>query len=169
MERSNKSAWLEGPGDLKEADVEDVPVKGKSVRVRGLPAAYSNQASSEATELKTVGRDQIVTVNTSRLEILQFAHGVIEPQFSEQEAQQIAERFGPAFKKVIAKIDELSGVDKEALAEATARFPGSGEGEAGSDLGHANGAGDGGPAVPSRAGTGAEDAGRGDVRADVSA
>ena len=122
MERSKKDAWLSGKGDLKEADVEDVPVKGQSVRVRGLPAAYSNQAQSEALEMKTIGREQIATVNTARLEILQFAHGVIEPEFSVQEAEQVAQTYGPAFRKVIAKIDELSGVDKEAIEDANARF-----------------------------------------------
>jgi hypothetical protein len=154
MERSQKSAWLEGPGDLKEADVEDVPVKGQSVRVRGLPAAYSNQAQSEALEMKTIGNAQIATVNSARLEVLQFQHGVIDPTFSREEAEQVAQRFGPAFKKVIAKIDELSGVDKEAIENAEARFPGGGdepdrEGETGT-----NGASSGSarPPVPARAG-----------------
>jgi hypothetical protein len=104
--------------------VEDVPVKGQSVRVRGLPAAYSNQASSEALELKTTNDGgQIATVNTDRLEVLQFAHGVIDPQFSEDEARSVSQKFGPAFKKVIAKIDELSGVDKEEIKKAEATFP----------------------------------------------
>ena len=124
MSRSTKQAWLEGPGDLREADVEDVPVKGQSVRVSGLPAAYSNQASSEALELKTTNQgEQLATVNTARLEVLQFAHGVIDPVFTEEEAAAIAQKFGPAFKKVIAKIDELSGIDKEAIESAQATFP----------------------------------------------
>lgn len=155
MSRSSKSAWLEGPGDLREADVEDVPVKGESVRVRGLPAAYSNQASSEALELKTIGLEQVATVNTARLEVLQFAHGVVEPQFTVEEAQAVSERFGPAFKKVIAKIDELSGVDKKAMEDASARFPLGGEGETGSDVAGANGTGGSDPLVPARAGAGA--------------
>jgi hypothetical protein len=124
MARSTKDAWLEGPGDLREADVEDVPVKGQSVRVSGLPAAYSNQASSEALELKTTHQgEQLATVNTDRLEVLQFAHGVIDPKFTEEEARVISEKYGPAFKKVIAKIDELSGVDKDAIEAAQATFP----------------------------------------------
>lgn len=154
MHRSTKAAWLDGPGDLREDDVEDVPVKGESVRVRGLPAAYSNQAQSEALEMKTIGQTQIATVNVARLEVLQFAHGCIEPEFSVEEAQIVAERYGPAFKKVIAKVDELSGVDKDAIDQVSARFQGSGaesdrEGEAGS-----NGAPSGSDrsAVPSRAG-----------------
>ena len=41
MSRSSKEAWLTGPGDLAEADVEDVPSPGQSVRVRALSAKYS--------------------------------------------------------------------------------------------------------------------------------
>lgn len=132
--RSTKEAWLDGPGDLKTAEVEDVPVKGQTVLVRGLPAAYSNKASSEALEMKQVGRDQVATVNTARLEVIQFAEGVIEPKFTEDEAQKIAETYGPVFKKVIAKIDELSGIDKEAIEDAQARFPGSGANANGRDV-----------------------------------
>lgn len=163
MARSTKSAWLEGPGDLREADVEDVPVAGQSVRVRGLPAAYSNQAQSEALEMKQVGLEQVATVNTARLEILQFAHGVIDPAFTVDEAQQIAEKYGPAFRTVIAKIDELSGVDKEAISEASARFRTGETSQNGTELADANGTGDTEPDVPARVSAGTEDAGRGDV------
>ena len=153
MARSSKSSWLEGPGDLREADVEDVPVKGESVRVRGLPAAYSNQASSEALKLTTTNRgEQIATVDTAALEVLQFANGVIDPVFEVEEAEQIAKKYGPAFKKVIAKIDELSGVDKEAIEAAQARFPTGGESEAGANLGNGVGPGDGGPDLSLRVG-----------------
>lgn len=124
MGRSTKDGWLSGAGDLEEADVENVPVKGESVRVRGLPAAYSNQAGSEALELKTDSRgEQFATIDTARLEVLQFAHGVIDPVFTVAEAEQIAQKYGPAFKKVVGKIDELSGVDKEAMERASATFP----------------------------------------------
>lgn len=129
LARSTKDAWLNGPGDLREADVEDVPVEGESVRVRGLPAAYSNQATSEALELITGPRgEQTAHVNTEKLEVLQFAHGVIDPVFTVDEARLVAQKFGPAFRKVIAKIDELSGVDKEAIDKANATFPTSGSG-----------------------------------------
>lgn len=142
MARSSKKSWLEGPGDLKEADVEDVPVKGESVRVRGLPAAYSNQATSQALEMVTGRRgEQTAKVNTDRLEILQFAHGVIEPEFTVEEAEQVAKRYGPAFKKVIAKIDDLSGVDKAAIEDAVARFPSESETTSGDDVGDGASAG----------------------------
>lgn len=151
MARSTKATWLDGPGDLQEAEVEDVPVKGQNVRVRGLPAAYSNQASSEALELVTGRRgQQTTTINTARMEVLQFAHGVIDPQFTESEAELISQKYGPAFRKVIQKIDELSGVDKAAIEDANARFQDSGGSEAGTPSESVS-AGDGGPTVPSRA------------------
>lgn len=156
MARSSKDSWLNGPGDLQEADVTDVPVKGESVRVRGLPAQYSNDATSKALEMKTLpDGSQIATVNTATLERLQFEHGVIEPKFDESEVRTIAEKFGPAFKKVVAEIDRLSGVDKQALEDAHTRFPASGSSpeESPSTVEDGPSAGDSGPAV--RSGVGA--------------
>lgn len=157
MARSTKDAWLNGPGDLKEADVEDVPVPGQSVRVRGLPAAFSNQAQSEAVEQRQVGVDTINLINKGRMEVIQFAHGVIDPTFSVEEAEKVAQMYGPAFNKVIAKIDELSAVDKEAVDEANARFQAGGEAEGRPVLGNGTGAGDGGSDVRVRTGAGTED------------
>jgi len=158
MSRS-KDAWLNGSGDLEEADVEDVPTKGQSVRVRALPAAFSSRAESQATELKTDGKgNSIIAINKERMEVLQFAHGVIDPSFSEQEAQKIAETHARAFFKVIEKIDELSAIDKEAIEKAQARFP-DGDTETPAEA-HANGGtpaastGSDGPAVSVRAGAG---------------
>lgn len=123
-DRSTKNAWLkQGAGDLETSVVEDVPVPGKSVLVRALPAAYSNQAQSDALEVVADKRGRQTTrVNTQRMECVQFAHGVVDPEFTLAEAQQVAEAFGPAFKKVIATIDRLSGLDKEAIEDANARF-----------------------------------------------
>jgi hypothetical protein len=144
MSRSSKSAWLEGPGDLREADVEDVPVEGQSVRVRGLPAAYSNEASSESLEWRTwPNGEQTATVNTAKLEVLQFAHGCVEPTFTVEEATAVSRKFGPAFKKVVAKIDELSGIDKADIEAANKRFQG---GDGSSDaVSNGASAGSGGP------------------------
>lgn len=154
MSRSTKETWLDGPGDLREADVEDVPVAGQSVRVRGLPAAYSNRATSKALELVTGPRgDQTARVNTERLEIIQFAAGCVDPTFTEAEAEQIAQKFGPAFKKVIAKIDELSGVNKEALEQAEATFPAGGSETQRAAVGNGVADGHSGPDLHVRAGT----------------
>jgi hypothetical protein len=142
---STKDAWLNGPGDLQTAVVEDVPVKGASVKVRGLPAAFSARASSEALKMITGARgEQTATVDTAKMSVLQFAHGCVEPSFSEEEARKVSEKYGPAFNKVVARIDELSGVDKEAIDSANERFqagvegPGH-DGEAESDSASANG------------------------------
>jgi hypothetical protein len=144
VERSTKTAWLDGPSDLREAEVEDVPVPGQSVRVRGLPAAYSNQAQSEALELITGARgEQTAHINTEKLEVLQFTHGVVDPQFTESEARLVAQKFGPAFRKVIAKIDELSGLDKEAIERTNATFPAGGPDAPGHDVGNGSSPGSG--------------------------
>ena len=74
------------------------------------------------------------------MEVLQFAHGVIDPVFTLDEARQMQEQTGPMFRKIVNKIDELSGVDKEAIEKTEARFPaggagpnGQGRGELGAD------------------------------------
>lgn len=162
MSRSTKDAWLAGPGDLREAVVEDVPVKGSSVKVRGLPAAYSNEASSEALEWRTwPNEQQTATINTAKLEVLQFAHGCVEPTFTVEEATAVSRKFGPAFKKVVAKIDELSGIDKADIEAANKRFQ-SGDAEPERTPGDANGvaAGSGGPDADVRARAGVGNAGR---------
>jgi hypothetical protein len=155
MDRLSKDALL-GASDLVERDV-DLPSIGGSVKVRSLSAAYSNEASSEALELKTDPRgNQIATVNTAKLEALQALHGLVEPKLgSLAEAEQFAKNCGPAFKKVIDVIDEISGVDKEAIEKANATFPVGGEGqtngrEAGAEA--PAGVGSGGPDQPARAG-----------------
>ena len=140
MARSTKDSWLEGPGDLKTAEVEDVPKVGESVLVQGLSAAHSNQAASEAQKLVIDRRGgQSASVDTARMEILQFAHGCVEPKFTVEQAEKIAERYGPAFRKAVDKIDELSGVDKDSFKEANDRFRGGDEGEARGDVALATG------------------------------
>jgi hypothetical protein len=127
MARLTKDALL-AASDITTKEV-DLPTIGGSVVVQGLSAAYSNQASSEALEMTTTARgDQIARVNTAKLEIIQAQHGLVDPPLSSfAEAETFAKNCGPAFKKVIEVIDELSGLDKEAIVEAKATFPSSGE------------------------------------------
>ena len=149
MSRLTKDALLKA-SDISTKEV-DLPSIGGSVLVQGLSAAYSNQASSEALEMKTTARgDQIATVNTAKLEIIQAQHGLVDPALASfEEAEQFAKNCGPAFKKVIEAVDELSGLDKEAISEAKATFPGSGASESGPVVGDGTSAGSTGPAVPS--------------------
>ena len=151
MERSTKDAWLQGPGDLREADVQDVPVPGMSVKVRGLSAKYAADMQGQI-KIETQGREQIAKVDTAAMELIQFVHGVIEPTFTENEARQVQARFGPAFKKVIEKIDELSEIDKDAIEKAKATFPDGDGGKAGPDVGDGTSNGSARPDVPARAG-----------------
>jgi hypothetical protein len=156
MARLTKDALLEA-SDLKEREIE-LPSIGGSVKVRGLPAAYSNQATSEAMEMKMVGRDQIASVNTAKLEILQVLHGIVDPKLDTyEEAEHFAQRCGPSWRLVVDAIDELSGVDKEAIAQAEARFPSGGRNAPGPVVGDGAGAGGGGSDVRLRAGAGASD------------
>jgi hypothetical protein len=161
MSRSTKASWLESKGDLKTREVTDVPEEGSSVLVRGLPAAYANQATSDAVEMKQLPNgDQISSVNTRLLECLKFLHGVLEPKFdSLEEVEQVAEHFGPAWRKVIEEIDKLSGLDAESQEAARAKFPGGRGSSNGVHLEGGSPAGRAGSDVPARAGAGDGDAG----------
>ena len=86
------------------------------------------------------------------LELQQLQHGVIDPVFNADEARQIQARFGPAFRKVIAKIDELSGIDKEAIEATEQRFPAGGTSPEGPALGDGAPNGSAGPDLHVRAG-----------------
>ena len=134
MERSTQDAWLQGSGDLSEAEVEDVPVPGQSVRIRALSAKWSAQVMAQ-TKLVTEGREQVAKIDVPAMEALQFAHGCIEPTFTLSQAEQIQEKWGAAFRKVVAKIDELSGIDKEAITDTEARFPAGGTSQERGDVG----------------------------------
>lgn len=112
--------------DLREAEIE-LPALGGSVVVQGLGAAFSNEAQSQALEMKRVGNAQIASVNTALLEEIQLCHGLKDPKLSREEARKFMENNGPSVREIIDKIDELSGVDKDAIEDANARFQGGGE------------------------------------------
>jgi hypothetical protein len=123
MQRSTKNAWLEGAGDLAEDDVEDVPVPGQSVRVRALSAKYAAEVQSHFKLVQEGKSGPVAKIDVATMELLQFVHGCVEPQFTMDEGRVIQERYGAAFRKVVARIDELSGIDKEAIEQAEAAFP----------------------------------------------
>jgi hypothetical protein len=147
-----KDALL-GASDLVEREVE-LPSIGGSVRVRSLPAAYANQALSEALEVVTGRRgEQTAHVNTAKLEALQVLHGMLDPKLNSlQEAFAFAEKCGPAWRKVVETIDDISGIDKETVEKTQAMFPAGGSGEGGSELGNGAGAGADRPDLSLRAG-----------------
>lgn len=131
MARLSKDALLKA-SDLRTKEIE-LETIGGSVVVQGLSAAYSNQASSEALEMKTTARgEQVASVNTAKLETIQVLHGLVDPKLENlEEAEKFMQNCGPAAKKIVEAIDELSGLDKEALETAQAKFQSGGTVEAG--------------------------------------
>jgi hypothetical protein len=144
---------MRGASDLREEEVY-LETLGGSVVVQGLGAAFSNDAQSQALEMKTVGDTQIASVNSALMEEIQIHYGLKDPSLSREEVRGFMERCGPAVRDIVKKIDELSGVDKKAIEETTARFPSSGESSPNKrEKGlHAAPAGSGRSSVPSRAG-----------------
>lgn len=159
MKRSTLEAWLEGPGDLKEDEVADVPVPGESVRIRALSGTFNNEVIREALTSTVRQGQNVQRVDTVELDVLRFAHGVIEPKFTPQQARQVSDRYGPAFNKVVAAVVKLSGLNEEEIASTEARFPRVGGSSNGLDVDAPSPAGSGGPDVPARAGARVGDAG----------
>src|SRR5262245_31178929 len=134
MARLKKDAWNKSSLRTKEIEVEDL---GGSVLIRELPASVSADLSG-LVDIVVIGREQRGKVDTVLMERREFTYGVVtddgQPMFTEQEVEVIQRNHGRAFKLVVAAIDELSGVDKESLEKAEARFPSNGTAPDGSDV-----------------------------------
>ena len=111
MARLSKDALLKA-SDLRTKEIE-LETIGGSVVVQGLSAAYSNQASSEALEMKTTARgDQIASVNTAKLETIQVLHGLVEPKLDTiEEAEQFMQNCGPAAKAIVEATANFTDAD----------------------------------------------------------
>ena len=151
MARSTKESWLAGPGDLAEKEVEDVPVKGESVKIRALSATAANGATSDAITTTEIRGQQVMKVDSVKLDQLRFQAGVVEPDFTLDEVRIISSKYGPAFNRVVSEIVSISGLSTEAVQETEARFPGSGVGSPSSN-GADSPSGDARPSQPVRAG-----------------
>lgn len=116
-EQASKDDWLTGAGDREEATIE-VPGLGKSVRIKALSAGMAAQIQQASMTLKG---DQM-TLDLRRKQVLTFAEGIIEPRFTEHEANQIAERWAGAFRFVVDAIDEISATSPEAIEKFRRRF-----------------------------------------------
>jgi hypothetical protein len=115
--RREKSSWLEGPGDLQEMDLP-IEAVGDTVTVRGLSAG---QLCFIQDSCRTLVGERL-EVDTVRMTVLKFAAGVVEPKFSESEANQIAHKFGPAFDLVVGEIDKMTKADQKDIDAARRRF-----------------------------------------------
>jgi hypothetical protein len=144
---------LLGASDLVEREVPLTSL-GLTVRVRSLPAAYSNEALSSALET-VIGRDgeQTARVNTGKLEELQVLHGLIEPKLDTvEEVRQFAQRTGVAWREVVRVIDEISGINKTDVDRANTTFRAGGQSEEGPPEVNGAGAGSGRSDLPARTG-----------------
>jgi hypothetical protein len=139
---------LLGATDLTEREIE-LPSIGGSVRIRSLPAAYSNQANSEATEVVNTelrGRQQqTIRLNSAKLEALKVLHALVEPKLNSiEDAYTFSQRVGTAWVTLVKAIDDISGIEPEAIESTEAMFHPDGSGEAGEN-GNGAGAGHAGP------------------------
>ncbi len=127
MPRSTKQDWLaEDATDLEEVEVSDVPQKGQSVKIRALSATSANAATTQAISTEEVRGQTRMKVDSVKLDIIRFAQGVIEPQFSIDEATVISGKFGRAFNRCIREINKLSGIEEDQVQDVEARFQGIG-------------------------------------------
>lgn len=113
----SKGSWLDGPGDLVEMDLP-IEATGDTVTVRGLSAG---QLASIQDQCRTLVADRI-ELDTVRMLALKFMHGVVEPKFTEAEANVISHKWGPAFDLVTSEIDRLTKADQADIDAARRRF-----------------------------------------------
>lgn len=143
--------------DIKTREVELPSLNGATVRVRGLPAAYSNEANSEALEAVTVqhkGRpQQSMRVNVVKLEALKVLHGLVEPKLNSiEDANTLSQQIGEAWHTIVKAIDDLSGLDEESVKRTEAMFQHGGRSEPRPAAEDGTRAGDDRSAVPVPAG-----------------
>lgn len=105
------------PKDIIECDVENV-FSGLTVRIRGLTAAQSAHVRQMSFNMQ--GRRPEVA--WALMEVTQFELGVIQPKLTHEQALMLHRTAGPSFTKVIEKLDEISGTNKEELRKAQKEF-----------------------------------------------
>lgn len=87
--------------DLPTETIE-IPEWGGSVKVRSFTKAQQQEIRVKATK----GNGEI---DESRLEMLLVLHALIEPQFSEDQLAQLAEKSASAIDGILTTINSLAG------------------------------------------------------------
>lgn len=114
----SKRSWLDGPGDLTEMELQ-VPGLSDGVKIRSLSAGQHAAIQNESMTMK----GDTMKFDSHRRQILTFMYGVIEPgDFSEEEVNVIAHKWGPAFKFVTDAISMISESSEEDMQRVRARF-----------------------------------------------
>jgi len=99
--------------DLMER-VVTVDAWGGKMRIRG----FSKRKQLDMRRQATVGGK----VDETRVEMLMFINGVVEPQFTEEHYELLLDKSAGAVDQVLTQILEISGLTKEAQDRAKRQF-----------------------------------------------
>lgn len=103
----------------------DVPEWSCRLKLRSFTAGQRAQIR-QAGLMISGGKGGGPDVAWAEMEIIQFHLGVREPRFTEEQTRQLHATGAPGgFARVIAWLDQHSGIDKEELRRAREEFPGS--------------------------------------------
>ena len=92
-----------------------VPEWGGAVVIRG----FSKGVELDIRE-QSGGADNF---DSSRFELLLFVYGVIDPQFTVEQVDELKAKSAVPFDRVITEVMDLGGMTKEAKDKAKAGFP----------------------------------------------
>lgn len=125
MDLASREQFLSA-NDIKDrTDTVDLPLLGFSVEVRALGASYLDEVESKALEMVS-GDEDVSRINGKVANDLKLFHGLVAPALgSLREAEQFRENNGPSARLIIEKINELSAIGGEDIAETAAAFPAS--------------------------------------------
>lgn len=98
---------------LKEKEVFVEQWDGEVV-IREFSKAKQQQLRKDAT----IGEE----IDTDRLELLMFIHGVIDPVFTEENYSALREKSAMAIDTVLKEIMEISGLKESDIKESEKRF-----------------------------------------------
>lgn len=106
------------PKDIVEEVLTISEWDGLKVKVRSLTAARGAKVKQASIDLSGENPD----VAWGDMEVTQFECGVVEPKLTRDQVKQLHRSSGAGFQRVIAWIDEHSGIDKEELRKAQREF-----------------------------------------------
>lgn len=108
----------QAPSDLVEDDV-DVPEWGGKVRVRSLTAAQATAIQQKGLAFK----GDETKVAWEEMEVMQVAFGLVNPNLSAEQVRVLRlKRSAKGFARIVAWLDEKSGINKEELRKAQQEF-----------------------------------------------
>jgi hypothetical protein len=100
--------------DLTEEIVE-IPEWGGAVKVR----AFSKAVQQEFREDARIDGE----IDSNRLEMLMFLHGVVEPRFTADQYELLRRKNAGCIDRVLRVITRVSGLDGGAVEAAQRKFP----------------------------------------------